>query len=104
MKKMLLTNQVTIKKAIYLLAFCLLMLAPLPGFSQSDPVLDDDLELPCGGDDPYATDCPVDSWTSLLVVGGVILGAVTISIAQKRSDKAKNLNYLDNLYTIKNNA
>jgi len=52
-----------------------LLFITLPSFTQSDdPLLDDDLDLPCGGTDPYAT-CPLDTGTFLLVIAGLSFGA-----------------------------
>ncbi len=101
---MLLANSATLKKAVWVLAICVFIAMPTRVWAQSDPVLDDDLELPCGGDDPYATECPLDTWTFILVVGGVIFGAASIYVAQKRADRVANIKYMDPITDINKSA
>jgi hypothetical protein len=60
------------------------LLYPLVARSQS---IDDDLDLPCGGEDPYATECPVDTWTYVLVIAGISFGTYSIHHANKISER-----------------
>ncbi|TWR29030.1 hypothetical protein FPZ43_12275 [Mucilaginibacter pallidiroseus] len=62
-----------------------LLLCPAAGYSQSS--IDDDLDLPCGGEDPYATECPVDTWTYVLVIAGISFGTYSIHHANKTSER-----------------
>jgi hypothetical protein len=87
MKMLLIVKKAFSKKAMFLVVFAALFLTPVLAYSQSDPITDDDLDLPCGGDDPYATECPVDTWNSALVVAGLVLG--TYSVYASRNTKVE---------------
>ena len=51
-----------------------LALAPVVSFAQ---------DLPCGGDDPYETNCPIDNYVWLMVVIALFAGAAYIYKQQK---------------------
>ncbi|GGH19530.1 hypothetical protein [Mucilaginibacter phyllosphaerae] len=57
--------------------FCLMIVPQLAMAQIDDP--------PCGGDDPYGTDCPVDSGLWILVALGIILGIYSINHSKKTS-------------------
>ena len=83
MKKLTTLKKAFSAKAMVLVVFACLFLTPVLAYCQNDPILDDDLELPCGGDDPYATECPVDTWNSALVVAGLVLGTYSVYASRK---------------------
>ena len=72
-----------INKAQLLKLILLLMVIMLPSLAMAQD------DLPCGGDDPYATECSLDGWLSILMVGGVGYGTYAISKSKKRVEKNK---------------
>lgn len=73
------TQLINKTQLIKLMLLCIVLL--LPGILKAQD------DLPCGGDDPYATECSLDGWLSVLLVAGVVYGAYAISRGKKAAEK-----------------
>jgi hypothetical protein len=48
------------------------------------PVMSFAQDLPCSGDDPYETNCPLDTYVWIMAFAALIAGAVIIYKQQKK--------------------
>jgi hypothetical protein len=76
MRAKTLISKATLFKVIFL---CLLMLPTIAMAVDPD-------DLPCGGDDPYATDCPLDTWLWPMVIGTIGFAVYSINTAKGRTE------------------
>ncbi|MFD0792206.1 hypothetical protein ACFQZX_01180 [Mucilaginibacter litoreus] len=60
------------KTSLLTILALILLILPFTVFAQID-------DLPCGGDDPYATECPLDTWVWVLIVGAAAFGTSLIN-------------------------
>jgi hypothetical protein len=44
-------------------------------------------DLPCGGDDPYATECPIDTWLWPMVIATIGFAFYSINTANANKER-----------------
>lgn len=77
MKRLAPLRIIITRPAIFLLVLWALSAMPSKAaFAQDEE--DPDLDLPCGGNDPYGEGCPLDTWVAVLAVGGLAFGAYNL--------------------------
>ena len=76
MKARTLISKTALFKAMLL---CLLMLPTMAMAITQD-------DLPCGGDDPYATECPLDTWLWPMVIATIGFAIYSINTAKGRTE------------------
>ena len=63
-----------------IILLCLLMLPTMAMAVDPD-------DLPCGGSDPYATDCPLDTWLWPMVIATIGFAIYSINTAKGRIEQ-----------------